>query len=73
MVNIQVQIILLQRYGRTILFVLEVDVFSLFCYICSSQQKTIINAMAVNEDGVMVTGGMNLEQSKILLGICLME
>lgn len=23
----------------------------------SSQQKTIINAMAVNEDGVMVTGG----------------
>ncbi|KAI8551111.1 hypothetical protein RHMOL_Rhmol06G0159700 [Rhododendron molle] len=26
---------------------------------CSSQQKTIINAMAVNEDGVMVTGGDN--------------
>ena len=25
----------------------------------SSQQKTIINAMAVNEDGVMVTGGDN--------------
>lgn len=25
----------------------------------SSQQKTIINAMAVNEDGVMVTGGEN--------------
>lgn len=27
---------------------------------CSSQQKTIINAMAVNEEGVMVTGGENL-------------
>lgn len=24
----------------------------------SSQQKTIINAMAVNEDGVLATGGM---------------
>jgi len=29
----------------------------LFFFICSSQQKTIINAMAVNEEGVMVTGG----------------
>lgn len=29
--------------------------------------------MAVNEDGVMVTGGMDLEQNKILLGIFLME
>ena len=35
---------------------------------CSSQQKTIINAMAVNEEGAMVTGGMDLEQSKIVLG-----
>lgn len=27
--------------------------------LCSSQQKTIINAMAVNEDGVLATGGMS--------------
>lgn len=30
----------------------------------SSQQKTIINAMAVNEDGVMATGGMNFLHMK---------
>ncbi|CAL0334948.1 unnamed protein product [Lupinus luteus] len=30
-----------------------------FCHNMLSQQKTIINAMAVNEDGVMVTGGDN--------------
>jgi len=41
---------------------------------CSSQQKTIINAMAVNEEGVMVTGGIGLELNKILLGgFCLIE
>jgi hypothetical protein len=35
---------------------------------CSSQQKTIINAMAVNEEGVMVTGGIGLlELDKMLL------
>ncbi|CAI0466850.1 unnamed protein product, partial [Linum tenue] len=28
-------------------------------FLSSSQQKTIINAMAINEDGVMVTGGDN--------------
>uniref|UniRef100_A0A2P2LLU0 Protein pleiotropic regulatory locus 1 n=1 Tax=Rhizophora mucronata TaxID=61149 RepID=A0A2P2LLU0_RHIMU len=26
-------------------------------FLSSSQQKTIINAMAINEEGVMVTGG----------------
>jgi pleiotropic regulator 1 len=30
-----------------------------FCHNMLSQQKTIINAMAVNEEGVMVTGGDN--------------
>ncbi|XP_010548985.1 PREDICTED: protein pleiotropic regulatory locus 1-like isoform X1 [Tarenaya hassleriana] len=30
-----------------------------FCHNMLSQQKTIINTMAVNEDGVMVTGGDN--------------
>lgn len=32
-----------------------------------SQQKTIINAMAVNEDGVMATGGMYCKIWRILL------
>jgi hypothetical protein len=41
----------------------------LICFTCSSQQKTIINAMAVNEEGVMVTGGICLELNKILLAI----
>lgn len=58
-INIQVQIILLQRYDWKNI-ALIIDMFSLFCYMCSSQQKTIINAMAVNEEGVMVTGGMGL-------------
>lgn len=57
--NIQVQIILLEveRYGWKDISPI-IDGFSLFCLMCSSQQKTIINAMAVNEEGVMVTGGM---------------
>lgn len=29
-----------------------------FWSLSSSQQKTIINAMAVNDDGVMATGGV---------------
>ena len=33
----------------------------------SSQQKTIINAMAVNDDGVMATGGKDLSQLGILI------
>lgn len=37
-------------------FITTFQNFSLF--MDSSQQKTIINAMAVNEDGVMATGGM---------------
>ena len=31
-------------------------------FFCGLQQKTIINALLVNEDGVMVTGGRNLQQ-----------
>lgn len=41
-----------------VIFIIVNNCSNLFDALSSSQQKTIINAMAINEEGVMATGGM---------------